>query len=354
MKAGAVTPGQRYSARLIEMALPSVELGEVRVRVREVGIDGTDIEISGGRYGESPSGQDFLILGHEALGEIEDSGNAKFKKGELVVPIVRRPDSCINCLNGQYDMCLEGNYKECGIKGLHGFAREHISENPKFLVMVPASLRSIAVLTEPMSIVTKGIDQAIEFHHRYSNPVQVALVLGAGSLGLLATAFLRVQNFNTYTLDIVPKSSLKGQLVEALGATYLNGASLSIPELPEQIGNLDIIVEATGNSTVAFQAMTAPGRNGILCLMGVSTGNKPLEICADCLDMEMVLGNKVVFGTVSSNRSHFERAVELLASIERNWPQWLSKLITRRLRIDEFTDALHPTPDNIKTVIQLL
>ena len=354
MKAGAVTPGQKDSARLVEMALSSLEPNEVLVKVREVGIDGTDMEINSGKYGEAPPGQDFLVFGHEALGEVEDPGKADFKKGELVVPIVRRPDSCINCRSGQPDMCIEGNCKECGIKGMHGFLREYISENPGFLVRVPQSLGSIAVLTEPMSIATKGIDQAIEFHRRCSNLVRVVLVLGAGSLGLLATALLRVQNFNTYTLDIVPKSSGKGRLVEALGATYLDGTSLSIPALPKQIGNLDIIVEATGNSTIAFQAMGALGRNGVMCLMGVSTGDKPLEICADCLDMQMVLGNKVVFGTVSSNRSHFEKAVELLASIERDWPQWLSRIITRRLRMDEFTDALHPTPDNIKTVIQLL
>ena len=354
MKAGVVMPGQKDSASLVEMAVPLLRRGKVLVKMLEVGIDGTDMEINRGQYGKPPVDYDFLVLGHEALGEVENAGASDFSKGELVVPLVRRPDGCVNCRSGQYDMCLKGNYRECGIRGAHGFVREYLAEETQYLVRIPRNLRQMAVLTEPMSIATKGIDQAIEFHRRSVNPTRVALVLGAGSLGLLVSAFLQLQGFSTYTLDIVPKSSLKAQLVEAIGATYLDGRNSIITELPRQIGNLDLIVEATGNSTVAFQAMSALGVNGVLCLMGVSTGEKPLEICADCLSMQMVLGNKTVFGTVSSNRSHFERAIQLLGEIEQRWPGWLGRLITRRLNLSNFKDALHPTPDGIKTVIEIL
>ena len=353
MKAGAVTPGQKDSAKVVEIDDPVLQQGEVLVKTLEVGIDGTDIEISQGRYGESPLGQDFLVLGHEALGELEKTGGSALHQGDLVVPLVRRPDGCINCCSGQSDMCVEGNYRECGISGAHGFLREYLTEDPQFLVTVPQNLRQVAVLAEPMSIVTKGVAQSLEFHHRSAKPVEVALVLGAGPLGLLATAFLRLQGFNIYTLDILPRSSLKGQLAEAIGAIYLDGRDLGIDELPRQLGNLDLIVEATGNSTVAFQAMSALGVNGVLCLMGVSTEEKRLQICADCINMEMVLGNKVVFGTVSSNRSHFERAISLMAEMEQRWPGWLARLITRRLTLIDFQDALHPAPGGIKTVVEI-
>ena len=353
MKAGVVTPGKRDSAGVVGMPIPVPEPGEALIRLLEVGIDGTDMEINQGRYGESPPGQDFLVLGHEAIGVVENSRSTDFVEGDLVVPLVRRPDSCINCRSGQYDMCLEGNYQECGIRGAHGFLREYLAEAPDFLLRVPQDLRWLAVLTEPMSIVTKGVAQVMEFHRRSASPVQVALVLGAGPLGLLAAAFLRVQGFNTHALDILPRSSLKGQLVEAIGATYLDGRDSRIDELPRKLGNLDLIVEATGNSTVAFQAMSALGVNGVLCLMGVSTGEKRLEICADCIDMQIVLGNKVVFGTVSSNRGHFEHATQLLGEIEQRWPGWLTRLITRRMPLSEFKDALQPAPDNVKTVIEM-
>ena len=353
MKAGIVTPGQKDSARLIEMDMPVISSGQALVRLLELGIDGTDIEINRGEYGETPPDKDFIILGHEAVGQIENPGTTELGKGDFVVPMVRRPDDCVNCQRGQLDMCLVGNYRECGIKGAHGFLREYLAEDVDFLVPVPKELRNIAVLTEPTSIATKGIEQAMEFHNRSANPINIAVVLGAGPLGLLTTALLKLYDYNIYTLDVVPRSSVKAQLVESVGANYVDGNVSSVVSLADKIGNLDLVMEATGNSTVAFQAMSVLGTNGILCLMGVSTGQKPLEVNASCLNMQMVLGNKMVFGTVSSNRGHFERSVESLIHIEERWPGWLSRLITRRLTLDKFRDALDPAPDNIKTVIEL-
>jgi len=352
MRAGVVTPGSKDTARVIEMVEPRAQQDEVLVKVLEVGIDGTDLEISQGRYGEAPTGEEFLVLGHEALGQVE-AGGGELRQGDLVVPMVRRPGGCINCRSGQYDMCLDGDYRECGIKGAHGFLREYLAEEPRFLVRVPESVRHIAVLTEPMSIATKGVMQALEFHRRGVNPVERALVLGTGSLGLLATALLRFQGLTTYALARQPKSSLKGQLVEAIGATYLDAHTSPIPDIPRELGNLDLVIEATGNSTIAFQAMDAVGVNGVLCLMGVSAGEKRLEICADCINMSMVLGNKVVFGTVSSNRSHFEIALSSLAEIEQKWPHWLGRLVTGRLTLDDLDEALNSARDRIKTVIQM-
>ncbi len=353
MKAGIVTPGQKDSARLIEMDMPVISSGQALVRLLELGIDGTDIEINRGEYGETPPDKDFIVLGHEAVGQIENPGTTELSKGDFVVPMVRRPDDCVDCQRGQLDMCLVGNYRECGIKGAHGFLREYLAEDVDFLVPVPKELRNIAVLTEPTSIATKGIEQAMEFHNRSANPIDIAVVLGAGPLGLLTTALLKLYDYNIYTLDVVPRSSVKAQLVESVGAHYVDGNVSSVVSLADKIGNLDLIMEATGNSTVAFQAMSVLGTNGILCLMGVSTGQKPLEVNASCLNMQMVLGNKMVFGTVSSNRGHFERSVESLIHIEERWPGWLSRLITRRLTLDKFRDALDPAPDNIKTVIEL-
>ena len=353
MKAGVVVPGQKDSAGFVEIDIPVPQKSEVLVKILEVGIDGTDMEINQGDYGESPPDQEFIILGHEALGKIEKTGDTDFRKGDLVMPVVRRPDDCSNCQSGQPDMCIEGNYRERGIRGAHGFLREYVADEPRFLVRVPQDLRRVVILTEPLSIVTKGITQAMEFHRRSSNPVQTALVLGAGSLGLLTTALLRIQGINTYTLDILPKSSLKGQLVEATGATYLDGRDYHIDELPRQLGNIDLIMEATGNSTVAFQATSALGINGVCCLMGVPAGDKLLEIRADYINLKMVLGNQMVFGMVSANRSHYECAALSLAEIEQEWPGWLVRLITRRLPLANFKDALQPHSKGIKTVIEI-
>jgi threonine dehydrogenase-like Zn-dependent dehydrogenase len=336
------------------MPTPSPRPDEILVRILELGIDGTDLEISRGEYGELPENESYLILGHEALGEVDASASPGFSKGELVTLLVRRPDGCINCQNGQMDMCIEGHYRECGIKGAHGYFREYVAASPNFLVKVPAELRPVAVLTEPASIAVKGIEQAVDFHERVANPIRKALVLGAGPLGLLATSIIKLHGFDTYVLDIVPKSSLKARLVEELDVNYLDGHSFPIALLRKEIGNLDLIVEATGNSTVAFKAMCdALGTNGVFCLLGISTGEKPLTIDAGLLNMQLVLGNKVVFGSVNSNRRHFEKALLSLGQIEKEWPGWLSQLMTRRLTINDFKKALEHEPGSIKTVIEI-
>ncbi|MFC1955572.1 alcohol dehydrogenase catalytic domain-containing protein [Chloroflexota bacterium] len=137
MKAGVVKPGQKDSARLIEMDMPVISNGQALVRLLELGIDGTDIEINRGEYGEAPPDKGFIVLGHEAVGQIDNPGITKLDKGDFVVPMVRRPDGCVNCKRGQLDMCLEGSYRECGIKGAHGFLREYLAEDAYFLVPVP-------------------------------------------------------------------------------------------------------------------------------------------------------------------------------------------------------------------------
>ncbi len=353
VKAGTITPGKKDSARVVDLPAPMPAPDEVLMQVLEVGIDGTDIEINRGEYGEAPSGQDFMIAGHEALGRVV-AASGGFQKDDLVTLVVRRPDDCVNCQRGQMDMCVGGRYRECGIKGANGYLCELVTARPELLVKVEPALRVVAVLTEPTSIATKGIEEAFEFHRRVANPIDRTLVLGAGPLGLLATAIVRLHGCDAWNLDIVPAASPKAILVRDLGATYLDGRQSPVASLPKQIGNLDLIIEATGNSSVAFQAMGALGTNGVLCLMGVSTGEKPLTINADSLDIELVLGNKVVFGSVNSNRHHFERALHFLGQIESRWPGWLGRLITHRLPLDRFSEGLNPSPGNIKSVIELV
>ncbi len=127
MKAIVVTPMQPGSGRLAEVPDPQLREGEVLVRVQQVGLDGTDDEILQGQYGEAPPGDDYLIIGHESLGRVEKvmGGATGFSPGDRVVAIVRRPDPvpCRNCAVGEWDMCLNGQYTERGIKGTQSRGR---------------------------------------------------------------------------------------------------------------------------------------------------------------------------------------------------------------------------------------
>ncbi len=354
MAAIAVTPRQPGSARRVELPVPPLGSGMVRVRVLEVGIDGTDTEIDRGEYGEAPEGEDVLVIGHEGLGRVEAVGDGVtgFKAGELVVATVRRPDGCPNCQAGESDMCLWGGYTERGIKGAHGYMAQYYSESPDYLVRIPEAIRSFAVLLEPLSIVEKAIGQGWKIQERLAvwDPRR-AVVLGAGPIGLLATILLRLRGLDVHVFATTPPGDYRSRVIDSLGAHYHSVQDHPITGLRDQLEQIDFILEATGVSAVAFQAMAALGNNGVLCLTGVSAGMRQITIPGDVLNLGMVLGNRTVFGSVNANRRYFESGVRHFQEAEETWPGVFQKLITRRVRFAEYRSALDRRPEDIKTLL---
>ena len=357
MRAVVVTPRKRGSGRLLKVADPQAQPGEVLVRVQEVGLDGTDAEILEGQYGEAPPVDDYLIIGHESLGQVEEiaDGAGGLSSGDWVVAIVRRPDPvpCRNCAVGEWDMCLNGQYVERGIKGRHGFLAELYAEAPPFLVRVPEELAKVGVLLEPLSIVEKAVEQIGRIQERLVWQAERAVVLGAGPIGLLVGTLLRLKGLDVHFYDVT-EGGIKREVAEAMGAHYIWAKEGKLGhELAASIGTVDIIVEATGYSPLAFDAMDMIGPNGILCLTGVSGGTRTLRISADHLNLEMVLQNKVVFGTVNANRRHFETGIVHLKEIEGRWPGLLARLITRRVPMTGFMEALERSPGAVKSVVEI-
>lgn len=356
MKAIAVIPKKGNSAHLIDAQDPDIKENEVLVRVIRVGIDGTDSEINEGLYGEAPGGGAYLIIGHESFGIIEEAGkNVKeFDKGDYVVATVRRPcGKCVNCNAGESDMCLSGRFKERGILGLHGFMSEYYKESPEFLVRVPPEFQEIGVFLEPLSIVEKALYQILKIQDRMRWAPKNALVLGAGSIGLLAAMLLRERGITTYTLARSPKGCFKGKIAESLGSAYIDINETPLIKLKEKIGNIDIIIEATGSAKMAFSAMEILGTNGVLCLTSITGGQNKIEIPADKINLDMVLGNKLVFGTVNANRRYFETGVAHFKTFQSLWPGLLEKMITRRVTMDNFTEGLNRRREDIKTVLEI-
>jgi len=250
------------------------------------------------------------------------------------------------------DFCLTGHYLERGIKGAPGYLAEYFTERPEYLVSVPRERRPVAVLLEPLSIVVKGIEQIFRIQQRLPWEPRRALVLGAGPIGLLATYALRLRGLEVITAARTPPPTLQGELAEASGARYVSTEQWPLSTLGERLGDLDIIFEATGSGAVAFEALEILGTNGVLCLTGVSAGDKRLDIPVDQLNLRIVLANKLVFGTVSSNPLHFASALRCVEESEARWPGLLGRLITRRLPLDEFGAALEAEP-GIKTVFDV-
>src|SRR3954451_10033482 len=348
MRAVVVTPGEADSGRLEEVPDPKPAPEQALIRTIEVGVCGTDLEILRGEYGEAPHGDDYLVMGHENLGRVEHAPKSEeLQAGDLVVCIVRRPDPvpCKACAAGEFDMCSNGMYTERGIKGRHGFMSDYFVDDPAYLVKLDSSLDKIGVLLEPLTVVEKAILQALDIQRRLVWELEEAVVTGAGPIGLMATFLLRSMGIKVRTVDIVERTSNRAKMVEACGATYVKGDETSLLELSAQLDDhIDLIVEATAVPQIVFDSMDAVGANGVVCLTGVSAGSRKLEVAGAHLNFEMVLMNKVVFGSVNANKRYYASAVKDLASFEQLCPGLCSQVITRRVPYGDFADALTPRP----------
>jgi threonine dehydrogenase-like Zn-dependent dehydrogenase len=335
MKAISVFPGKPNSVHLAELNKPSLEEVPngrgVLVKILRVGVDGTDKEINAAEYGAAPSGYDFLVIGHEGFGRVEAVGAnvTEFRPGDYVVATVRRPGKSIYDLIGTNDMTTDDVYYERGINLRHGYLTEYYVDDAEYIVKIPQGLKHVGVLLEPTTVVEKGIHQAYEIQRRLKvwRPRKAA-VMGAGTIGLLATLALRLRGIEVTTFARNPKPNLNAELIDGIGARYLITQEVPIKEGAAKFGPFDLIFEATGNSGVVFESMQALGKNGVLVLSSVTGGDRMVQVPADRINLEFVLGNKVMVGTVNANREYFEMGVRDMAQSEAEYPGWLSRLLT--------------------------
>jgi glucose 1-dehydrogenase len=346
LQALTITPGLKDSLQLREIPDPAPGEGSILVEAVAVGLCGTDLEIVAAEYGQAPIGESFLVLGHENLGRVKETPTSSgFSAGDLVVGIVRRPDPvpCPACAQGEWDMCRNGQYTEHGIKGLHGFAREQWRADPDSLVRLDESLSDVGVLLEPTTIVAKAWEQIDRIGGRAFFDPKVAVVTGAGPVGLLATLLGVQRGLEVHVFDRVSDGP-KPDLVGDLGAIYHTDA------LTDSGVRADVLLECTGVSSVVLETMTCGARDAITCLTGVSRTGKTAPVDIGLLNRDAVLGNEVIFGSVNANRRHYSAAVKALEQADVGW---LARLITRRVVMADFADAFTRRGDDVKVVLEV-
>jgi glucose 1-dehydrogenase len=346
MRALTVAPGIANSARLDDVPEPPASDGAVLVRTLALGVCGTDRDIVAGDYGWPPPGQRRLVIGHESLGEVKETpAGCGFKPGDLVVGIVRRPDPvpCPACAVGEWDMCRNGRYTERGIKERNGYGSDVFRIEPEFLIKLDPSLGMHGVLVEPTSVVAKAWDH-IERIGRRSRAWQpkTLLVTGAGPIGLLAAMIGAQRGLEVHVLDH-RESLAKQVIVRELGGTLHLG----------RVGDLnglkpDILMECTGVPSVVRDALGSTAAAGIVCLVGVSAPGHDLDVDIGEVNRTMVLDNDTVFGSVNANRQHYEDAVAALQRADKNW---LARLITRCVPVEQWKQSLVRQPGDIKVVV---
>ncbi|NMM22406.1 MAG: glucose 1-dehydrogenase [Phycicoccus sp.] len=346
MQALTVTPGTKDSLQLREVPEPPAGEGSVLVESLAVGLCGTDREIVAGEYGQAPSGESFLALGHENLGRVMEAPRGSgVSAGDLVVGIVRRPDPvpCPACARGEWDMCRNGLYTEHGIKGLHGFAREQWRADPEGLVVLDYGLADVGVLLEPTTIVAKAWEQIDRIGGRAFFDPKVAVVTGAGPVGLLAALLAVQRGLEVHVFDRVTDGPKPG-LVRDLGAVYHTDT------LTDSGVRADVMVECTGVSSVVLESMKCGATDAITCLTGVSRPGTKKPVDIGLVNRGAVLGNEVVFGSVNANRRHYTAAV---TALERSDKRWLARLITRRVAVAEFAEGFSRREDDVKVVLEM-
>ncbi|QFU81246.1 glucose 1-dehydrogenase [Natronorubrum aibiense] len=351
MKAIAVEPGAGEPV-LVEKPRPEPSPGEALVRTLRVGVDGTDHEVIAGHHGAPPEGADRLVLGHEAVGVVEDPNGTDLEEGEFVVPTVRRQPNGTNEYfeRGEPDMAPDGQYTERGIVGAHGFMSEYFTSPAEYLVRIPDRLAPLGFLVEPISISEKAIEHAVASRSAFEWEPESALVLGNGSLGLITLAmFETVLDIDrTYCLGRRDRPHPTIDIIEELGSTYIDSRETPVPEIPDAHESVDLIYEATGYAKHAFETVDALAPNGVGVLLGVP---EPWEFEVDGgrLHRELVLHNKALLGTVNSHRGHFESAVDTLSQLPASFTD---DLVTGVYGLEEFNAAFETDDDVVKTAVE--
>lgn len=339
-----VCPGVCGSAAMSMLPEPELRTGEVLVASSLVGVCGTDREIVAGHYGQPEPGAMRLVIGHEAVGTVL-TGTGDLQPGSTVVPIVRHPDPapCPNCAVGEWDMCRNGLFTEHGIKGRDGFATERFVTTVDHVVPLPPALGNVGTLVEPASIVAKAWEQIDRLAGRAHDPPRTVLITGAGPVGLIAALLARQRGLDTHVLDLVDDGP-KPRLAADLGATYHSGPLGEVPIVP------DIVVECTGHGSVVLDAIERTSTVGIVCLTGLSTGHRDIPLDASRFNRRIVLENDIVFGTVNANRRHYLAAIKALAAADLDW---VDRLITRRVPLRSFAEALRVDAHDVKVVLEV-
>jgi threonine dehydrogenase-like Zn-dependent dehydrogenase len=213
---------------------------------------------------------------------------------------------------------------------------EYYTESPQWLNKIPKNIAEIGVLLEPMSVVEKGVDHSFLLQRRMKRwAPRLGVVLGPGPIGLLGAAVLRLRGLRTVVIGRGDASEPKAQIATAMGAEYVSSANRTMQQVIGEIGEPDVVLEATGSAQVVFNAMQAIGPNGVLCLLSVTGGTSVQPEPIDVINQRLVLGNQVVFGSVNANARHFDLGVKDLTAAEKRWPGVLGRLLNAPLPWEE-------------------
>jgi threonine dehydrogenase-like Zn-dependent dehydrogenase len=363
MHAIATVPGSK-EVRLIDRPEPALTApDQVKLKITRVGICGTDREIAEGGRADAPEGHKDLVIGHEMLGRVVEVGAAvrTVQVGEYGLFIVRRDCGLgLPCCADRSDQCFTGQYTERGIKARDGYMTEYVVDHERYFVKVDEDLVDLGVLTEPLSVGIKAIDEALKIQvaripgAEYGTYLEgkKALVAGLGPIGMLAAFALRLRGAEVIGMNRSGSDSPAARLLQDIGGKHLNAKEISVDQLDETCGQVDVIIEAAGNAQLGFDLIDVLGINGVYVITGIPPADREVTLRGGELMQQMVLNNQVLVGTVNASLQHNRTALDDLRRYRERWGDAINRVITHVRPYGEFESALfEDTHGEIKTVL---
>jgi len=331
-----------YDIRLEEVETPRIGADQVLVRVRAVGICGSDVHYyKTGRAGMHVV-KEPLILGHECSGEIAEIGGdvEGFKPGDRVVIEPGFPcRRCFYCKTGRYNLCEDIRFY--GTPPVNGAFCEYVAADADFVYKMPENLTfEEGSMIEPLSV---GIHATRRGHITAEDTVAI---LGSGPVGLLTLQAVRARGAtNIYVTDI------RDYLLEyarRLGATETINAQKEDPvkrimELTDGRG-ADVVIEAAGSIEAGRQTFEIVRRGGRIVIIGVFPKTEFAVRMTDFVDKELT-----VYG-VFRYANTYPTALSLVSAGKIE----LKPLITHVFTLDEIQRAMEVAEKKIGNPVKVI
>jgi 2-desacetyl-2-hydroxyethyl bacteriochlorophyllide A dehydrogenase len=332
VKAAALAGPRKFE--LVEMAAPEPAAGEVLVRMRNVGVCGSDLHFYRGEFPLPPG----FILGHECSGEVAAVGEGieGFARGDRVA--LELFSVCLTCAH-----CRTGNYQHCAARKANGLnapggLREYMTLPPYTMYKLPDEIDfELGALLEPLTVNVHGL-RLVDL--RFGDRV---IVLGSGTIGLMGIAAARAMGATF--VGATARHPQQVEMAKALGADMV--ASADNDGLNRLIaatgGGADVVIETVGgHADTLADSLRAIAIGGRICVLGAFTAPVQIHPIMLFLKEARIVGSNC-YGR-GGRMSDYEMSIEIM----RRQAETLRRAITHRFSLDRVADA-YATADDKST-----
>ena len=280
---------------------------------------------------------------------LEAPDGSGFAPGDLVVGVVRRPDPsrARRARRGEFDFCRNGRYTERGIKELHGYGSERWTVESEYAVKLDPALEPVGMLMEPTTIVAKAWDQIERIGGRAYFAPRARAGDRRGADRPARRAARRPARARGARARPQRGRAEAASSSSALGAHYHHSDVATVAKAAPP----DIVIEATGAAELVFDAMEHNAAAGVVCLTGVSPRGRNLTIdVGGAQPRPRARERRGVRIRQREPRATTRWRAEALGRADRGW---LERMVSRRVPLEDFEQALEKQPDDVKVVLEL-